>query len=332
MDPITQGAAGAVVAQLGSRRRHLAQATVVGALAGMAPDLDVLIRSDTDPLLVLDYHRQFTHSLFAIPLIGALCGWIAYRVAGRRFGFTRAQAILWATLGCATHGVLDGCTSYGTQLLWPLTDRRFAWDLISVVDPLFTLPVMLALALALCRRSPRWSVAAASWALVYLGTGFIQHERAVSLGEALAESRGHEVVRLEAKPSFANLVVWKVIYATGERFYVDAVRPGWGEPRIWQGDTVAKLDVARAYPWLAADAQQRRDIARFNQFSAGFVAVDPKDPQRVIDVRYSMLPQEIDPLWGIQLSPDKPADAHVAYFTERDNSDAALRQLLHMIF
>ena len=64
---------GAAAAQAVARPRQVAVAGLLGALAGMAPDLDVLIRSSVDPLLFLEYHRQFTHSLVFIPLGAALC-------------------------------------------------------------------------------------------------------------------------------------------------------------------------------------------------------------------------------------------------------------------
>ena len=43
------------------------------------------------------------------------------------FGFT----YLFCLLGYATHGMLDACTSYGTQLLWPFTNHRYAFNTIS---------------------------------------------------------------------------------------------------------------------------------------------------------------------------------------------------------
>ena len=67
LDPLSQAAVGAVVPQATMKRPELLRLTLVGALAGMAPDLDVLIRSDSDPLLFLEFHRQFTHSLLFIP-------------------------------------------------------------------------------------------------------------------------------------------------------------------------------------------------------------------------------------------------------------------------
>ena len=67
MDPISQGAIGALAAQASVRHKNLAKVTLVGCLAGLAPDLDVLIQSRGDPILFLEYHRQFTHSLLFIP-------------------------------------------------------------------------------------------------------------------------------------------------------------------------------------------------------------------------------------------------------------------------
>ena len=63
MDPLTQGTLGAALPQSLSQKQLAGSAGLLGFLAGMAPDLDVLIRSSSDPLLFLEYHRQFTHSL-----------------------------------------------------------------------------------------------------------------------------------------------------------------------------------------------------------------------------------------------------------------------------
>ena len=62
MDPLTQGTIGAALPQaLG--KKNLGIVAMLGFLSGLAPDLDIFIRSSTDPLLSLEYHRQFTHSL-----------------------------------------------------------------------------------------------------------------------------------------------------------------------------------------------------------------------------------------------------------------------------
>ena len=61
MDPLSQGAVAAVVAQQPTKFKNILVVTVLGFLSGMAPDLDILIRSSSDPLLTLEFHRQFTH-------------------------------------------------------------------------------------------------------------------------------------------------------------------------------------------------------------------------------------------------------------------------------
>ena len=76
MDPITQGTVGAAFAQSTARNKNILQITLIGFLAGLAPDLDVLIQSSDDPIIFLEYHRQFSHSLFFIPfgsLLVTLC-------------------------------------------------------------------------------------------------------------------------------------------------------------------------------------------------------------------------------------------------------------------
>jgi len=131
--------------------------------------------------------------------------------------------------------------------------------------------------------------------------GIVQRERAETFGWQLAQQRGHKPENLEAKPSFANILVWKVIYTAKENYYVDGVRIGLNYTH-YRGDSIAKLDVARDFPWLNQDSQQAKDIERFRWFSNGYVAVSPEHPNRIIDIRYSLIPNEIRGLWGIELN------------------------------
>ncbi|MAN78927.1 MAG: metal-dependent hydrolase [Rhodospirillaceae bacterium] len=330
MDPLSQGALGAALPLATRRRTQAVVAGGLGFIAGMMADLDVLIRSQTDPLLFLEYHRQFTHSLIFIPVGGLIAALLLYRPFRRWHGLTFPRTWMFCALGYGTHGSLDTATSYGTVLLWPFSDARFSWSIISIVDPLFTLPV-LALAIAgVVRRNGAWGRAALVWALVYLGLGTVQHRTALAMGHALAADRGHAPLRLEVKPSFANILVWKVIYETADRFHVDAVRAGIG-PMVMPGTSVPRLDPARDFPWLRADSRQARDIARFARYSDGYVARDPNHPDRVIDVRYSFVPNEIAPLWSIGLWPDAAPAAHVTFETHRESVRARLPDLWRMI-
>ncbi|NOH78593.1 metal-dependent hydrolase [Vibrio sp. RE86] len=330
MDPITQGLLGAAVPQSVGKKPHMIVAGGLGLLAAMTPDLDVLIRSSTDPLLLLQFHRQFTHSLLFIPFGSLLCALMLHPLFGKRCGLPFKQSWLYCALGFGTHGLLDACTSYGTQLLWPLSDNRYAWNSISVVDPAFTIPILVLLLFATIKRKPWLSRVALVWALAYLVLGSVQRDRALQAGWQLAEERQHEPIRLFAKPTFANVLLWKVVYETEQSFYIDAVRAG-SAIMVYPGESIAKLDVSRDFPWLDLDSQQAQDIERFRHFSSDFLAQGLEDKQRIMDVRYSMIPNQIDPLWSIRLSPSASETSHVEYHTHRDNSPQSRQQFFDML-
>ncbi len=330
MDPLTQGALGAALPQATRHKTQVGIAGALGFVAGMAADLDVLIRSDSDPLLFLEYHRQFTHSLVFIPVGGLICALALHWIVGRRWQLSFARTFLFCALGYATHALLDTATSYGTMLFWPFSDARFSWSIVSIVDPLFTLPIVLLIVMAGLRRKPALARLALAWAGLYLAAGALQHQAARTMAGEVAAARGHMPLRLEVKPSFANILVWKTIYETPDRFYVDAVRAGV-LPTAFPGVSVPKLDPARDLPWLDPASQQAHDIERFRWFSDGFVAKDPEHPNRIIDVRYSFLPNNVSALWSIELAPDAPPTAHVRYRTHREHARESLGKLWRMV-
>ncbi|GEM74975.1 metal-dependent hydrolase [Vibrio sagamiensis] len=330
MDPITQGVIGASLPLFACKKENLIPAAMLGMLAGMSADLDVLIRSANDPLMFLEYHRQFSHSLLFVPIGGLLCSLVLHQLISKRCNLTFQQSWLYCTLGFATHGLLDTCTSYGTQLLWPFSDERIAWNIISVVDPLFTLPILIFIVLTLLRRNLLYACLALLWVGVYLSLGFIQRERAEEAISELAKQRKHTFVRLEAKPSFANLLVWKIVYETQENYHVDAVRLGqFG--KIYPGTSISKLNIKEAFPWLKASSQQAKDIERFHWFSNGFIAQDPLNKLRIIDIRYSIVPNQIKALWGITLLPTLKEDLHIRYLTQREVSPESNQAFFDML-
>lgn len=313
MDPISQGVLGVAAAQAVSRKPQARRAAFLGLVAGLAPDADVFIESATDPLLSLQFHRQFTHALAFIPLGALLVALVLHPLVGRkalRFRIT----YLFCLAGYATHGLLDACTSYGTQLLWPLSNLRVAWNNISIIDPLFTLPILLLVVVGVWRRSPLFARFAVLWAAAYLTLGVVQRDRAAAIGHEVAAARGHVVERLSAKPTFGNLLVWKIIYESEGMFFVDAVRAGFNS-RHYPGAAVAKLDTARDLPWLQPDSQQARDVERFRWFSGDYLAL--VDDHTITDIRYSLVPNEIQGLWGITLDPRAAPHEHVRYSSSR---------------
>ena len=332
MDPLTQGALGAALPQgtATSRNGAVALAGCFGFLAGLSADLDVLIRSSEDPLLFMEYHRQFTHSLFFIPIGGLISGTVLYFLIARRLRLAFSRTVLFCTLGYGTHGLLDFATSYGTMLFWPFSQERYAASIISIVDPLLTLPLVLLIVLAGVRRSPLFARLALVWVCCYLGLATLQHISAREMAKAIASERGHEIERLTVKPTFGNILVWKSVYEAQGRFYIDGMRVGIA-PALYSGPSLARLDPARDFPWLSPHSQQFRDLMRFDHFSQGYAARNPEDPNDVIDVRYSFLPNEIGALWSIALTPGDESERHVQFHTNRRSARADLAVLWRLV-
>jgi inner membrane protein len=111
---------------------------------------------------------------------------------------------------------------------------------------------------------------------------------------------------------------------------VDAVRARLG-PQVFAGDSVQKLVVDRDMPWLDRDSQQARDIERFRWFSDGYIARDPLYANRVIDIRYSIIPNEVAPLWSIELRPEAAPGEHAAYRVHRDAGEGRAALMWGMV-
>ena len=313
MDPLSQGAVGAAFAQSSANKKNIFKIGVIGFLAGLAPDLDILIKSSTDPILFLEYHRQFTHSLFFIPF-GSLI------VALMLFPFVKSsmsiKTVYYASLlGYATHGLLDACTSYGTQLFWPFSNERVTWNNISIVDPLFTIPVVILVVIAIKTKKKIFSFFSIGWIIFYLSLGFIQYERALLAAVELAQVRGHSPERLTLKPSFGNLILWKSIYQHKETFYVDAIRTA--QSSTWcTGESIGVFDYQYHLPDLEKESQQKKDIERFRWFSQDYLGYD-KERNIVTDVRYSMIPNQIAPMWGLIIDEQRGVNDHAIWWTSR---------------
>lgn len=332
MDPISQGALGAVAAAVCADRTTLRKAVVVGWAAGMLADADVFISSASDPLLNVEYHRHFTHSLVFIPVGALLCAGLFWLLTRRRWRLPVGRLYGFALAGYATAGLLDACTSYGTRLLWPFSDLRVAWNIISIIDPLFTGMLLIMIVIGFLKRRPRWLRAGLVWVCCYLALGVVLRERTTGLQRQLAEQRGHAVVgRSTVKPSIGNLLLWRSVYEHDGRFYVDAIRTGLiGAPRIYEGSAVPVMEVEHLRAELPANSQLAKDLARFEHFSDGFLAEHPSQPDVLGDLRYALLPQSVQPLWGIRIDRSK-ADQHVPFENFREVAKEDRRALLQML-
>jgi inner membrane protein len=172
MDSLTQAALGAAIggaiAPAGQRRKAL----LAGAVLGTVPDLDVLIDYG-DAVANFTYHRGFSHSLFVLPPF-ALVLWLSLR---RWWAPVRDAPVQWLAivfLALVTHPLLDAHTAYGTQLLWPLDVQPAMWATLFIIDPLYTLPLLVGVVLAAVRPASGTVIRACLLlSTVYLGWSWV---------------------------------------------------------------------------------------------------------------------------------------------------------------
>lgn len=269
----------------------------------MAPDLDILIQSGTDPLVGLEYHRHFTHSLAFIPFGGLLVAlpWLLRS----RFAKDRRAILAATTVGYATHAVLDCCTSYGTLWLWPFSDERVAWSFMSIIDLLYTLPLLVGVWLSARSGSRRPVTIAFALAHTYLVACGAQKLRALALRDRLVEQRGHTVERSFVQNLLGTNIGWRSLYQYDGRIYADALYAPWFSEAVVREGTSTPVDSPNQLPEpVRADARTMRGFDVFRWFSSGWYTLRTDDRGTTIcDVRYSVDPAAFAPFWCAELRP-----------------------------
>ena len=315
MDPLTHALAGATLAWTVAGERLGRRAVLIGAAAALLPDLDVLIRSDADPLLAIEHHRGFTHSLVFAP-VGGLLAALPFASRG-----ARSAAFLAGTLAWLSHAFLDAATTYGTRLFWPFFRYRVGLDIISVIDPLFTL-IMLAGVIAAVTGRRRTTLLALSLGMAWLAAGFVQRERATAAQVRLAAARGDRVDRGAVFPTIGNTLVWRSVYETSGALRIDRIRVPWfGDAAYVAVTTVPR--VSREVAW--GDSRMLRDLDRFAWFSDGWLARAPADPTVIGDARYSLRNDRYEPVWGIRFRPG--ADPPIEWVNRTRDRDTGVGAL-----
>lgn len=247
MDSITQAVLGASIQGALLGRWQGRRALLYGALLGTLPDLDVLVDYG-DAVADMTYHRSFSHSLFVLSALAMLITLLARRLRPNpAYSARRLFLAIWLAL--ITHPLLDAFTSYGTQLLWPLPMPPVAWSSVFIIDPLYTLPLLVAVvvgAIRGLRERPQWlAVSALCLSSVYLASTLAGKWMAEQQVREVLSQRGIQADRLFSTPTPLNSLLWRVIVIEGGDYHEALV--GWLDrapprlERIPRGGELAKV-------------------------------------------------------------------------------------------
>ena len=150
MDSVTQAVLGGAISYTVLGRRLGKRAALYGMALGTIPDLDVLIDFG-GPIENMTHHRGFSHSLFVQALVTPIFVMLLSKLPFSRSA-SWARWSLAVYLSFATHSLADFFTVYGTQIFWPLTNYPFTHSILFIVDPIYTIPLLVAVISALLMR------------------------------------------------------------------------------------------------------------------------------------------------------------------------------------
>ncbi|MGB3180517.1 MAG: metal-dependent hydrolase [Cyclobacteriaceae bacterium] len=217
MDSLTQFVLGAAVGEALLGRQVGRKALWWGAVAGTIPDLDVIGNMFMNDLDALLFHRGYSHSLFFALPMAPLLAWLAITIHGKGSATFRQWTIMFFW-GLFTHPLLDIFTNYGTGLFYPLWDERIAFNTISIVDPLYTLPLLVAFfsVLFIKRRDKRWRWTMTSLAVshIYL---FLTVLNKYNVHRVASDNAGPGD-RVFTTPALFTNLLWNVVIETEEGY------------------------------------------------------------------------------------------------------------------
>lgn len=230
MDSITQALLGAVVGEavLG---RHLGwRGAVYGAAFGTLPDLDILFMPFMDQVQRVYWHRGISHSVPMMILASFLFGSLLskwWQWWKRPVNFYHAAVFVF--LAWSTHVLIDCFTTYGTSLWSPFSSDREWWNIMFIIDPLFTLPMVAGLIGSWFfwrNKRHRWIPNAVGLIVscLYVCLSFLMKTQIISprFYEAFAAA-GAEHIAIAPMP--LNTILWRGIAETEDEYLVGLYSP-----------------------------------------------------------------------------------------------------------
>jgi inner membrane protein len=223
MDSLTQLTLGAAIGEAVLGKKLGNKAIYWGAAAGTLPDLDVLPGMLLDTPDRLLFHRGFTHSIVFVAIATLIFAQLFYRFY-KQHQTTKKEWYLYFGLIFGFGVLIDAFTTYGTQLLWPLL-YRFEFNTIFVVDPLFTLPMLITLVLAMFRSKEnriRTRLANAGLMIsgIYLLFTIVNKQFINATFNTALEEQNIEYAGMITNPTPLNQVLWTAVVEADDHYLI----------------------------------------------------------------------------------------------------------------
>ena len=290
MDSLTQLVLGAAVGEAAMGRKVGNKAVAWGAFAGTLPDLDVFIPLG-DAVSDFTYHRSASHSLLVLALLTPVLVWLINKLHPQHREHSRQWAIM-IYLVFATHVLLDSLTAYGTQILWPFITTPVAWSSIFIIDPLYTLPLLVGViaALVMTRHSQRGHLvnrAGLFISTVYLAWTLTAKFMVQQNVEQALQDQAIEYRDIFTVPTPFNSLLWRAVVKTESGHYESYYS-------VLDADNDIKFHFFESDEELLTGIENEWTVQRLKWFSRGFFAVRQRDKDIIIsDLRMGVEPDYV---------------------------------------
>lgn len=283
MDSFTQILLGIATADLSAGAKLQRKTFLYGAILGTIPDLDVLIGQFMNPVEGIAIHRGFSHSLLFFLGLSPILGWLISKIERERINFKSASnMVFWCLL---THVLLDMFTSWGTQIFWPST-HRIALKTIFVVDPLYTIPLLISLVVAW--RKPLFSMRKKHVLRgIYFSSAYLLLTCGLKLYalEEFKKALDHQNIgyqNLIVKPTAFNCILWNANIATEEAYLL-------GDYSLFDSQAISFKRYAKNKD-LELELSGNPDFETLKKVSEGWFIVTQKDQHYYFnDLRFGLL-------------------------------------------
>lgn len=283
MDSLTQIVLGAAVGEAVLGKKAGNKAMLYGAIAGTMPDFDTFASHFTDTVTALEIHRGFTHSIVFSVVFAPVFGWLVSRWEKTAIWKNWSWLFFW---GFLTHPLLDAHTTWGTQLFWPL-DLRLAYKNIFVIDPLYTLPflVFVILAMRKKRTSPKRRklnnlglIVSSAYMLLTLILKGITYQK---FTKAL-QQQNIQYSEIETKPSPFNTILWTANVDTKDAYLI-------GHYSFFDAQPIQFTAYQKNHEWLE-DLKDEENVQRLIKITKGWYTITKENEKLYLnDLRFGLL-------------------------------------------
>jgi inner membrane protein len=287
MDTITHTVIGACMGEAIAGKQLGKKAMLWGALANNFPDVDVIAglwENETHSLLV---HRGITHSIFCNLILSFVFAWIFQKLYHKQEVSYRRWLILFGS-GLFLHIILDAFTAYGTGWFEPFSHYRVTFNTIFILDPVFTLPVLIStIALLILRRQSqkreRWWKIGLGLSSVYLVIIIINKLYVNRVVRTNILEQNIAATDFMATPTALNNLLWYIVIK-GENEQHVAYFSLLDKSKTLSFETFKTHDSLLGFP---CDEESVKDL---KQFSRGFYVVKLESDTIVFsDIRFGQL-------------------------------------------